>query len=156
MRIGALGRAELGAARAVLAQACVFDRAAEVAAEKLFEAGPAGAARAVGAWEDERLVGVAAVSSRWVRVIGVVPEARGRGAGTALLAACEAAARDAGEATLRALDQPGNYLAPGIDERNGVTIGWLERRGWERRGEPRVNVAIDVRSNPRVTAERAG
>ncbi|HEY0193010.1 MAG TPA: hypothetical protein VGC42_17960, partial [Kofleriaceae bacterium] len=80
----------------------------------------------------------------------------GRGVGSALLARCEALAREAGVAKLRTLDQPGNYLAPGIDERNVETIAWLERRGWARAGEPRLNVLIDVRGNPRVSAARAG
>jgi hypothetical protein len=61
----------------------------------------------------------------------------------------------AGETRLRTLDQPGNYLAPGLDERNVETIGWLERRGWRIAGEPRVNVLIDVRGNTRVSAARA-
>ncbi|HET9992617.1 MAG TPA: GNAT family N-acetyltransferase, partial [Kofleriaceae bacterium] len=78
-----------------------------------------------------------------------------RGIGSALLEACEREAREAGQPRLRALDQPGNYLAPGIDERNGETIAWLEKRGWRRDGEPRTNVVIAVRDNPRVTAERA-
>jgi len=155
MRIAPLDRAQLAAAAAVLAEACAFDAAGEVAAEKLFEPAPAGPARAFGAWDGGELVGVAAVSSRWLRVLAVAPRARARGAGTGLLEACEAAARAAGEVTLRALDQPGNYLAPGIDERNTDTIAWLERRGWRRQGEPRVDVLIDVRENPRVTAARA-
>jgi len=140
----------------VLADACAFDRATEVADEKLFGPAPSGPARAFGAWDaTNRLVGVAAIASRWLRVLAVVPPARGHGAGGALLAACEDAARAAGEPTLRSLDQPGNYLAPGIDERNTFAIGWLERRGWQRAGAPRVNVLIDVRTNPRVTAGRA-
>ena len=140
----------------MLADACAFDRATEVAEEKLFEPAPAGPARAFGAWDaTNRLVGVAAISSRWLRVLAVVPPARGHGAGSALLAACERAARDAGEPLLRTLDQPGNYLAPGVDERNTYAIGWLERRGWARQGEPRTNVLVDVRTNPRVTAARA-
>ena len=156
MRVGPLERSQLADAELVLADACAFDRATEVAEEKLFEPAPTGPARAFGAWDEtNRLVGVAAISSRWLRVIGVVPRSRGRGAGSALLATCESAARDAGEPKLRALDQPGNYLAPGIDERNAYLIGWLERRGWARSGEPRVNVLIDVRTNPRVTATRA-
>src|SRR3569623_1887659 len=64
-------------------------------------------------------------------------------------------AREAGQPRLRALDQPGNYLAPGIDERNTEAIAWLEKRGWRRDGEPRTNVAIAVRANPRVTPARA-
>lgn len=139
----------------MLAVACAYDRAAEVADEKLFGPGPRGGSQALGAWDGATLVGVAAVASNRVRVLAVVPGARGRGIGSALLGACEAAARAAGETALRALDQPGNYLAPGIDERNAAVIAWLERRGWRRHAEPRVNVLIDVRGNPRVSPARA-
>lgn len=155
MRVDVLDRSQLAAAARVLADACVFDRAADVADEKLFADAPAGGARAFGAWHDDELVGVAAVSARWLRVLAVAPSARRRGIGGALLAACERSARDAGEATLRALDQPGNYLAPAIDERNAEAIAWLERRGWQRAGEPRCNVVVAVRGNPRVSDVRA-
>jgi GNAT superfamily N-acetyltransferase len=155
VRIAPIDRSQLAAAELVLADACAFDRATEVAEEKLFEAAPAGPPRAFGAWLGSALVGVAAVSSRWLRLIAVVPRVRGQGIGSALLAACETAAREAGEPTLRTLDQPGNYLAPGIDERSTHVLGWLERRGFARRGEPRTNVLIDVRGNPRVSAARA-
>ena len=156
MRVGPLDRSQLADAELVLADACAFDRATEVAEEKLFEPGPAGPARAFGAWDaTNRLVGVAAIASKWLRVLAVVPPARRHGAGSALLAACETAARDAGDTSLRTLDQPGNYLAPGIDDRNTYAIGWLERRGWARHGDPRVNVLIDVRTNPRVSRARA-
>lgn len=155
MRVGTLERAALSEATAVLAASCAFDRAAEVAEEKLFGAGTRGEPRALGVWDGEALVGVAAVAGNRIRVLAVAPEARRRGAGGALLAACEAVARDGGQAALRTLDEPGNYLAPGIDERNGEAIGWLERRGWRRLGEPRLNVWIDVRGNPRVSAARA-
>ena len=154
MRVASLDREQLGEAERVLAAACAFDRASVVADEKLFGRGPTATPVAFGAWEGERLVGVAAVCARWVRVLGVVPEARGRGAGSALLAACETTAREAGMERLTMCDQPGNYLAPGIDERNTDVIGWLERRGYARVGEPRLNALIDVRGNPRVTAER--
>ena len=155
MRVAALEREQLGLAAQILRDACAHDRAADVADEKLFAAGPQGGVTAVGAWDGERLVGVAAVSARWLRVLAVAPDARGRGAGTALLGACESVARTAGEPKLRALDQPGNYLAPGIDERNRDAIAWLERRGWRRDGEQRCNVLIDVRDNPRVSPSRA-
>jgi GNAT superfamily N-acetyltransferase len=154
MRVAPLDRMQLAEAELVLADACAFDRATEVAEEKLFE--PPGDARAFGAWDGDALVGVAAVAGRYVRVIAVVPRARKRGAGSALLAACEDVARTAGEPRLRALDQPGNYLAPGVDERNTDAIAWLERRGFARAGEPRCNVLIDVRANSRVSAARAG
>lgn len=155
MRVAPLDRDQLDAARAVLAAACAYDRAADVAAEKLFDAGAAAVPVAFGAWDGRALAGVAAVAGRWLRVLAVEPARRGRGIGGALLAACEAVARAAGEPMLRTLDQPGNYLAPGIDERDTDTIAWLERRGYARAGEPRVNVLIDVQGNPRVSAARA-
>ena len=156
MQFGPLDRSSLPEATAVLAAACAFDHAAEVADEKLFGAGPNGPPQPLGAWEGDALVGVAAVAGNRLRVLAVMPRARGRGTGSALLDACLATARAAGAPALRTLDEPGNYLAPGIDERNAETIGWLERRGWHRHPEPRVNVLIDVRDNPRVSAARAG
>jgi GNAT superfamily N-acetyltransferase len=155
VKIAALDRAELAAATAVLEISCAHDRAAEVADEKLFEPGPRGAPRALGAWVGEALVGVAAVCGDRIRVLAVAPAARGRGVGSALLAECEATARAAGASSLRTLDEPGNYLAPGIDDRNREAIRWLERRDYTMTGEPRINVLIDVRDNPRVTAARA-
>ena len=189
MKVEPLPREQLAAAELVLADACPFDRATDVAEEKLFEPAPAGPAVAFGAWEGNELVGVAAVSARWLRVIAVVPRARRRGAGSALLAACEAQVRaylasvatsatptsatptsatptstastgggaNTGAAAplrLRVLDQPGNYLAPGVDERNTDAIDWLVKRGFERGAELRENVLINVRGNPRVTAKR--
>ena len=127
-----LDRSSLADARRVLTAACAFDRAGIVADEKLFGDGPSGPPRAFGAWIADELVGVASVAADRIRVLAVVPEARGRGVGSALLLRCEQAGREAGVARLRTLDQPGNYLAPGIDESNVDTIAWLERRGWAR------------------------
>jgi mycothiol synthase len=162
MRVAPLLDSSLPCAEVVLEQACAFDRASVVALEKLFGRGPLSAPRAgepapqlalpiaLGVWDErDELVGVAAVCGKWLRVLAVVPGARGRGAGSALLAACEAAG------ARRTLDQPGNYLAPGIDVRNTETIAWLERRGWQKAGDSRTNVLIQVRANPRVTPERA-
>jgi mycothiol synthase len=155
VHVAPLERSSLPEATAVLAAACAYDRAADVAGEKLFGPGPRSEPQALGAWDGDALVGVAAISGNRLRVLAVAPGARGRGAGSALLGACEAAARTAGETALRTLDQPGNYLAPGIDERNTAAIAWLERRGWRRLADPRVNVLIDVRDNPRASAARA-
>jgi GNAT superfamily N-acetyltransferase len=155
MNVAPLERAQLAEAELVLADACPFDRATEVADEKLFAPGPTAAVHAFGAWQGNELIGVAAVSARWLRLLAVVPRARRAGAGSALLDACEAVARGEGTRTLSALDQPGNYLAPGIDERNPDAIAWLERRGWRRSGEPRTNVLLAVRDNPRVSGARA-
>jgi mycothiol synthase len=156
VRIAPVDRSALAQAIAVLAAGCAFDCAAEVADEKLFGNAPGGGGNALGAWHGDSLVGVAAVAADRIRVLAVAPEARRRGIGSALLDGCMAAARAGGQTTLRTLDQPGNYLAPGIDERNVETIGWLERRGWRRHPTLRSNVLIDVRGNPRVSAARAG
>lgn len=158
MRIAQLDRGSLPGAAALLEESCAFDRAGPVAEEKLFGDGPLMPLQqpvAFGAWRDDALVGVAAVSASRIRVLAVAPAARRRGIGSALLARCEEVARITGQQWLCALDQPGNYLAPGIDERNAETIGWLERRGWQREAEPRWNALIDVRDNPRVSTARA-
>jgi ribosomal protein S18 acetylase RimI-like enzyme len=155
VELRALDRRDLPAARQLLADACRFEDAAAVAEEKLYGPAP-GAPRtdATAALIDGRLVGVVIASGRWLRLLAVAPDARRRGIGTVLLAAGEAAAAAAGAARARTLDQPGNYLAPGIDERDGDTIGWLERRGWRRCGD-NVNLLVDVAGNPRAGAARA-
>jgi len=158
MRVGPLDESQLGFAVRVL-ESCPFDRAADVAREKLFEAGPIvpkgfSPVHAFGAWEADELVGVAAVSGRWIRLIAVVPHARRRGVGSALLDACAEQAAQAGIDELSLLAQPGNYLAPGIDERNVETIAWLEKRGFVRGDELRTNVIVNVQGNPRVTHAR--
>jgi GNAT superfamily N-acetyltransferase len=142
-----LARARLAEAEELLRAACAFDRAGDVAAEKLFGAAPHGPTLALGAFDGDLLVGVAAVSARWLRLLAVHPAHRGRGAGSRLLA--EAEARAPGR--LRTGDQPGNYLAPGIDARDEDTIGWLERRGYARAGE-NENLAVPLLGNPRVSA----
>lgn len=155
MNVGPLARARLAEAELLLADACPFDRASDVADEKLFGPGPTSAAQAFAAWEGSELIGVASFAARWLRLIAVAPRARKRGAGSALLAAVEAAARADGQSRLSALDQPGNYLAPGVDERNTDALAWLAKRGFTRRDEIRTNILIDVRGNPRVTPQRA-
>ncbi|HKA88819.1 MAG TPA: GNAT family N-acetyltransferase [Haliangiales bacterium] len=142
-----LSRPRLAEAEELLRAACAYDRAGDVAAEKLFGAAPHGPTVALGAFDGDLLVGVAAVSARWLRLLAVHPAHRGRGAGTRLLA--EAEARAPGR--LRTCDQPGNYLAPGIDARDEETIGWLERRGYRHAGE-NENLAVPLLGNPRVSA----
>jgi GNAT superfamily N-acetyltransferase len=170
VRIEILDESHLSAATAVLEASCAFDRAGAVAEEKLFGRAPAPIPAttpngpfmfpahlkpdAFGCWDDAGLVGVAAVCGNRLRVLAVRPEMRGRGIGSALLDQCETAAKAIGGRDLRTLDQPGNYLAPGIDERNTETIAWLQRRGYAITGEPRTNVLINVRGNPKVTASR--
>ncbi len=142
--------ADLPAAHALLV-ACDLDEAAAVAEEKLFGAAPGGAASAVfGALEAGELLGVSVGSARWIRLLVVLPHQRRRGIGTALLAAAESAIEGT---TARTMDQPGNYLAPGIDARNLETIGWLERRGYEAVDE-NASLVIDLAGNPLVSEER--
>ena len=74
MRVDPLDRSNVAAAQ-VLAEACAFDRAASVADEKLFGDAPGAAPHAFGVRDGERLVGVAAVAGKWLRVLAVVPEA---------------------------------------------------------------------------------
>src|SRR5687767_266278 len=101
-------------AAALLARACRYDRAGEVAREKLFGAAPV-PGHAIGVFEDETLLGVAVVAGHWIRLLAVDPERRRRGVGTMLLETCREMARTAGEKRLRTCDQWGNYLTPGID-----------------------------------------
>jgi len=173
MNVAPLPRTQIAEAQRVLAAACAFDAAAAVADEKLFGPSPirtsdgsgavhlgALAARgapvpqAFGAWSGDELVGVASVAGRYLRVLGVVPAARNKGVGSALLLACENAARANNQGKLSVLDQPGNYLAPGVDERNVETIDWLGRRAFLRGAETRSNLVVSVRGNPRVTTDR--
>jgi GNAT superfamily N-acetyltransferase len=155
-----LPREALEAARALLVRACPYDPVGPVAEEKLFGPSPSPANAPVpvknvtlGAWAGERLVGVSAQAGRWLRLIAVEPEVRERGVGHALLEEVIARARVAGVQKLRVGDQPGNYVAPGVDERNAVLLEWLEKRGflwWGRNATRRVpHVA-----NPLVTAAR--
>lgn len=137
----------------VLAGACRFDRAADVAEEKLFGDAPNGEVAAWAVCDGDRIAAVAAASERWVRLVAVAPAVRGRGVGSALLSRAEQWIASRGHDTARALDQPGNYLSPGIDARNTESIEWLQRRGWQA-GAENVNLLVDVASNPNVTAER--
>ncbi len=142
--------ADLPAACALLV-ACDLDEAAAVAEEKLFGAAPGGAASAAfGALDGADLLGLSVASGRWIRLLAVAPATRGRGIGTALLAAAESAIAGG---TARTMDQPGNYLAPGVDARNQATIDWLERRGY-RPLEENSNLVIDLAGNPQVSQQR--
>ena len=145
---------DLAAVGELLSAACGFDRAAPVAAEKLFGACPHGTPRALGVRKNGILVGVASVCCDRVRLLAVHPAARREGLGSWLLRACESEVFARAARRIRTLDEPGNYLAPGIDAANVETISWLERRGYVRRDE-HVNLIVDVRRNPRVTETRA-
>ena len=146
--------ADLPAATDVLAAGCGFDRAPLVAAEKLFGPSPRGTPVAFGARLGGILLGVAAACGDRVRLIAVHPAARGQGLGSLLLGACEAEIWKTAARRARTLDEPGNYLAPGIDEDNHQVVSWFERRGYVRRDQ-HESLLVDVRTNPRVSVTRA-
>ena len=145
---------DLDALVTLLERACQFERADRVAHELLVEPGLAGAPRTMVAQAGDRLAGVAATCARWLRVIAVEPALRGQGIGSALLDDSEQAIARDGHDAVHVLGEPGNYLAPGIDQRDGESIAWLERRGYARRGL-RHNLLIDVQKNPRVGRRQA-
>jgi ribosomal protein S18 acetylase RimI-like enzyme len=152
--VAELSLADLPAATEVLSASCGHDRAAKVAAEKLFGPSPRGTPVAFGARKGGILLGVAVACADRIRLIAVHPAARGEGIGCALLAQCETAIWRTAARRARTLDEPGNYLAPGIDAQNHDVIGWFERRGYVRRDE-HESLLVDVRNNPKVTAARA-
>jgi len=150
LRIGALASSDLEAARALLSDP--WDRVAE---EKLFGSCPTPAVSTpFGAWEGARLVGVAVGAGRWLRLLVVDPDARGRGVGSALLEAVARAARSGGERRLRTGDQPGNYLTPGVDLSDEATLAWFARRGFSRVAENQ-NLRVPLGENPLVSEARA-
>ncbi len=152
LRIEALLASELKAATQLLSLSCDFDDAASVAEEKLY--GPGAherVAEPIGAFLGDKLVGLACSSNRWLRLLAVHPDFRERGIGRALLKQCELQARAHGE-ILRVLDQPGNYLSPGIDKRNSESIEWLLRRGYKK-AATNYNLLIAL-EEPRVSRAR--
>ena len=66
-----------------------------------------------------------------MKILAVAPEARRRGLGSVLLADAIAAAP--GQA-LRMGDHPGNYLSPGVDERDAAGLAFLAARGFVEKG----------------------
>jgi len=144
---------DLGPLEQTLADACTWLPLARILAEKL---GPDahGHAPTIRVADQSGLAGVVVRSGNRIRLLAVARQARGRGIGSALLAAAESEARAAGLGNLRCADEPGNYVAPGIDESDTETIAWLERRGFR---PLRVNesLIIDLVDNPRVGAARA-
>jgi mycothiol synthase len=154
MQLRGLEPQDAEAAHAVLRAAGLAD-AAQVAREKLF--GPSPVDDHPASWaavDGGAVVGLAASSGRWLRILAVDPAARGRGIGGALLAAIEGDVRARRAPAIRTLDQPGNYLSPGIPADDDATLGWLARRGYRVDGDNH-NLLVDVAGNPRVTAGRA-
>jgi GNAT superfamily N-acetyltransferase len=149
--VAALERSHLPVVQGLLRDACIFDRADLVAEEKLFAPDPQGDSSPLGGWLGGELVGVASSGGSRIRLIAVHPRARRQGVGSALLAHLEQQVRGRGSTRIRTLDQPGNYLAPGIDERNLDSIQWLNKRGYSPIGTS-CNLIVDVAANSRVTS----
>ena len=91
-------------------------------------------------------------SSKWIRILAVDPQRRHQGIGTRLLAIAEHDIFANGHTTVRTLDQPGNYLAPGVDERNSETIAWMVRRGYTKQVS-NTSLRVSLVDNPLVSAE---
>jgi len=154
IEVSLLTHDNLDEARSLLETATPYDLAAQVAEEKLFGGAPGGPATAFGARCEGELAAIAVASSHWLRLFVVGTQHIGHGVGVALLETAEHDFRTRGVRTVRTMDQPGNYLAPGIDARNEPTIAWFEGRGYERTSENH-SLLIDVATNPRVSADRA-
>ena len=92
---------------------------AAVAEEKLFGAGYEGkpAVRVMGG-------GVSVTCGKYLRLLAVEPDHRGRGIGTALLRDAEAR----GARVVAA--EPGNYFTPGIVASDNATIEFFRKRGY--------------------------
>lgn len=72
----------------------------------------------------------------YITMLGVAPDARFQGAGSALLAACEAHLRDCGCSHCQISPYPGGYLTPGVDIRAYAGgLEFLKRRGYGRAGQ---------------------
>lgn len=152
-KIDILEPEHLASAQALLERACAHDDLRGLAQEKLFEPGARElGAEPLGAFRNETLVGVACTSGAWLRLLAVDPEFRNHGIGSLLLIRAEAQIA-VHESHVRTLDQPGNYLSPGIDVRNAETLEWLEKRGYAPIGK-NCNLLIDVQDNANVNSER--
>ena len=141
---------DLTSARSVLRACYQFDDADVVAGEILFGAGLHGRPIPLGAFRGRRLVGVAATSGPWIRILTVVPHEQKRGIGSSLLGHAENNILLRGHDVARTCDEPGNYLSPGIDSRNRDTIEWLQHRGYTVH-TTNTNLLVDIKTNPKVS-----
>src|SRR5262245_33803269 len=95
------------------------------------------------------------MAGRWIKVFAVDPRRRGAGVGKRLLDLAGTWVRTrGGGGKLRLMDHPGNYLSPGLDEREEAGRRWLERHRF-RVCSQNVNLRVPLVGNARVTEDRA-
>lgn len=100
----------------------LFGEWGAVAEEKCFGDGIAGAPVCRVFERNGHIEGVAVRCGKWLRILLVAAEARGRGVGTALL-------HDAQGVQVIAAE-PGNYLMPGVPKTSAAARRFLEARGF--------------------------
>jgi len=152
---------DLPAAKALLAAALPWDQAGPVVEEKLFAGNGQRSGQTLGAFAGDELVGLLAQAGRWLKLLLVHPAARRRGIGTQLLLSAQAFATTlpadpvvlTGRPRLRVGDHPGNYLSPGIDERELAGQAFLRARGFVEIGR-NLNLRAPVVDNPLLSPER--
>lgn len=154
----AQSESDLQAATALLDVALTWDRAKVVAGEKLFGGNGRRSGQVLGAFlpgKDE-LLGVMAQAGRWIKILAVHPQARRRGIGTALLAAAQewlvADSSANSRPKLRIGDHSGNYLSPGLDEREEAGQAFLRARGFVEVART-LNLRAPTQENPRLSDE---
>lgn len=149
---------DLPAVQALLSVALPWDQARPVVEEKLFAGNGQRSGQTVGAYAGGELLGLLSQAGRWIKLLVVHPAARRRGIGTQLLVAAQSwlsagLAESGARPRLRVGDHPGNYLAPGIDEREVAGQAFLRARGFAEIGR-NLNLRAPVRDNPLLRPER--
>jgi GNAT superfamily N-acetyltransferase len=90
-----------------------------------------------------------------IELLVVHPDARGRGAGRALLAVAEDAARRAGAERIAAGGGARRYLWPGVGSSRTAALALFLRHGYRRTGVS-FNMGVELAGLPPVPAPRAG
>jgi GNAT superfamily N-acetyltransferase len=156
MRVASLEREDLEAVRPLVEAAFPYDKVGVVLEEKLLGANGSRAGNTLVAWDGQSAAGVIAVAGRWIKLFAVDPGKRGKGTGRLLLDLARAWVRQrGGGGKLRFMDHPGNYLSPGLDEREQAGRAWVEAHDFRIASE-NINLKVPLTDNPKVTEDRAG